>query len=329
MFGFFKSKKRPEPPPIPAATDGTPPRAEVDPLDMWPSDTWPGISPDATADAPLAYSVDACIRTDVGCTRPVNQDSGAIVYPPDGTQRGVLIAVADGMGGHKGGEVASQKAIEVISRVYYETNSDPRTQLKQALEQANREIHAQSQEGEQWRGMGTTCTALALRDGFAYSAHVGDSRMYLIRGGEIYLMTEDHSAVMELVKQGVLSLAEARHHSEKNVITRAIGSRPQVDVYTWPDALPVREGDRFVICSDGLYDRMEDYEIRDIASAAPAASASETLVQLARQRGGYDNITVAVVNLGSPAAATAGPAAETQAEMKAVPSTREAEVQSW
>lgn len=250
----------------------------------------------------MPIPVHASLLSDIGCKRSANQDFGVIVQPNGPSGKGLLIAVADGMGGHKGGEVASRTAIESISRIYYESDGDIQTCLRTAFEQANAQVYHQSFESEDWNGMGTTCTALVLTDGSAYSAHVGDSRMYLIRSGEIYLTTEDHSAVMEMVKQGVLTVEEARHHAQKNVITRAIGTRPDVEVYTWPEPFPTQPGDTFVLCSDGLYDRIEDMEIRDIASSHSPTEACEVMIEMAKQRGGYDNITVAVVSLGGTAA---------------------------
>ena len=145
--------------------------------------------------------------------------------------------------------------------------------------------------------MGTTCTALLLQDGWAYSAHVGDSRTYLLRHDGFYLVTEDHSQVMEMVKAGILSLDEARHHPDKNVITRALGRQPEVDVATWPQPMLIQAGDAFLLCSDGLCDVLEDAEMQAVTSTHTAADACEELVHLARTRHASDNITVAVVKL--------------------------------
>jgi protein phosphatase len=146
--------------------------------------------------------------------------------------------------------------------------------------------------------MGTTCTALALQNNSALAAHVGDSRLYLIRGGEIYMMTEDHSAVMEMVKVGLISMEQARHHEDKNVIVRALGTAPQVEVSIWENPLELREHDQFVLCSDGLTDLVEDKEIRNIVlSAKDSHSACENLIHLAKKRGGYDNITVGILSV--------------------------------
>jgi len=244
------------------------------------------------------FALDAEMVSDVGCVRTNNEDSGRIVRDSDcGHVNRMLLVVADGMGGHNAGEIASATAISVIEAAYPQMRIEPAEQLKEALETANTTIHQKSMEHSETQGMGTTCTALLLQDCFAYSAHVGDSRVYLIRKDAIYLMTEDHSAVMELVKRGELTLQEARHHPDKNVVTRCLGTRPQVQVSAWPEPLPLQPGDHFLLCSDGLYDQVEDEEIRAIVSPRRAAAACAELIRVSRERGAPDNITVAVVGL--------------------------------
>jgi len=245
-------------------------------------------------------AVIASVQTDVGCHREINEDCSTYVEP-DGEllkARGRLVIVADGMGGHSAGEVASRMAVDVISRVYYDSTGDPASALKTSFLEANREIHQSATRDQARKGMGTTCTALVLRNGTALTAHVGDSRMYLIRNGQIYLMTEDHSAVMELVRRGLLTLEEARHHPDKNVILRALGSHREVNVSIWDEPFPVKGGDRFLLCSDGLYDLVDDTEIKEAVLAGDPHSACTRLITLAKDRGGYDNITVAVVGVG-------------------------------
>jgi protein phosphatase len=264
------------------------------------------------------YEVVVSLQTDPGCQREINEDQIFLHRPDDPDvlkKKGILVVVADGMGGHSAGEVASGMAVEIIDRVYFDDAHDPASALKSALEEANFEIHKASLGQEGLRGMGTTCTALVLQNGSAIAAHVGDSRLYLVRGGQIYLMTEDHSEVMEMVKRGLISLEEARHHPDKNVILRAIGSHAEVQVSTWAEPFPTREGDRFLLCSDGLYDLVEDDEIKRAVERAEPAAACESLVALARERGGHDNISVAVVNLV--------PLSESQT--RPVPETREVE----
>jgi protein phosphatase len=212
-------------------------------------------------------------------------------------RKGVLVVVADGMGGHSAGEVASRLAIDVIHRTYFAEGGGPPPTLVDAFHAANKEIHDASEADPKLAGMGTTCTAIVLKDGLAECAHVGDTRLYLIRQDQIYQMTEDHSAVREMVARGVITAAEAQHHADRNVILRAVGTRPTVEVTTWDHPFPCRPGDRFVVCSDGLHDLVEDEEIRTLVIEKPGQVACETLVELAKSRGGYDNITVARVDI--------------------------------
>ncbi|CAN5348401.1 N/A [soil metagenome] len=254
------------------------------------------------APAQGGYEVLASVQTDVGCVREANEDSGRHVRPNDPALRqtkGALTIIADGTGGHASGEVASQMAVEIVSRVYYQAEDDsPTAALKHAVEEANRLIHAASLKDEKLRGMGTTCTALVLRGGFAHCAHVGDSRLYMLRDGEIYLLTEDHSAVMEMVKLGLITPEEARTHEDKNVILRALGTSPEVEVSVWGEPFAVREGDQYLLCSDGLYDLVRDEEIRRaLVEAADAHAAGEELIALAQERGGHDNIKVGIVGV--------------------------------
>lgn len=255
--------------------------------------------PGAEAAEQTGYEIDASVQTDKGCVREANEDSGRYTKPNDRsliTKRGALLVVADGMGGHASGEVASGMAVELVSRFYYEgQGDDPRAALKEAVEEANRQIYAASAGDEKLSGMGTTCTALALRRGGAFSAHVGDSRIYLRRGGRMYLMTEDHSAVMEMVRHGVISAEEARHHEDKNVILRALGTSPEVEAEAWEKPLPIQIGDQFLLCSDGLHDLVGDEEMGEaLARAADPHEACEQLIALAKRRGGHDNITVGI-----------------------------------
>jgi serine/threonine protein phosphatase PrpC len=251
---------------------------------------------------PGKFEVVASLLSDVGCVRELNEDSGAYIQPDNPELRaskGSLILVADGMGGHSAGEVASRLAVDVITRIYYEDAGDPQSALKKAFREANREIHKAAEKDESKTGMGTTCTALVLQNGTAISAHVGDSRLYLVREQAIYLMTEDHSAVMEMVKAGLITVEQARHHPDKNVILRAMGSHAEVEVSSWNAPFPVRGGDKFVLCSDGLYDLVEDDEIRERVAGRDPLSACEALIGLAKERGGYDNITVGVIAVES------------------------------
>lgn len=261
------------------------------------------------------YEVVASLQTDTGCHRETNEDCGICTRPGNAellASKGWLAIVADGMGGHLAGEVASNLAVDVITRVYYEDPGEAHTALKNAFVEANRRIYESALKNGKLRGMGTTCTALALQNGTAAYVHVGDSRLYMVRGGNIYLMTEDHSAVMEMVKHGLMSAGEARRHPDKNIILRALGSRPEIELMTWQEPLPAQEGDCFVLCSDGLYDLVEDEEIKRVVLAHDPPSACALLIALAKERGGHDNITVAVVSLKPAGFEASRPVRETR-----------------
>lgn len=251
----------------------------------------------------MKYDIVVSMLSDVGCYREQNEDSGRVVRPGDPgvlERKGVLVLVADGMGGHSAGEVASSMAVEIISRVYYDEPGEPQEALTRALTEANNRIYEAARKNEALGGMGTTCTAVVLKDGAAVSAHVGDSRLYLVRNGGIYLLTEDHSAVMEMVRRGLLTLEEARNHADKNIILRALGTNPEVGIATWDEPLPLKEGDHLLLCSDGLYDLVEDEEIRRAIVDGDPHTACASLVAMAKQRGGYDNITVGIVEIKPP-----------------------------
>ncbi len=244
------------------------------------------------------FRVEAGVATDPGCVRPINEDVVRVIRPttaPELAKRGLLAVVCDGMGGHEAGEIASRLAVETIVRRFERDDDGPRTALPSAVRAANRAIFDSAHRHRALHGMGTTCTALVLRDGFAYCAHVGDSRLYLVRDGALFLMTEDHSAVMELVRRGLLSPEEARHHPDRNVISRALGSHRDVQVSDWPRALAVQPGDRFLLCTDGLYDLVDDDTLLAVAGEGHPQIACDRLVALAREAGGHDNISVALL----------------------------------
>jgi protein phosphatase len=249
------------------------------------------------------YQIIISFLSDRGCVRELNEDACLYIQPQDEAtlkEKGALFVVADGMGGHLAGEVASQMAVKLISRYYYESPPGGSLALQAALEEANRALFSMSQGDARFNGMGTTCTALVILNGAAFCAHVGDSRIYLVRSGVPYVMTEDHSQVMEMVRRGVLSREQARHHPDKNVILRALGTQPEVAISSWNKPFPIQLGDRYVICSDGLYDHVTDAEINQAAMSDETHVACEQLLALAKDRGGLDNITVGIVRIESP-----------------------------
>lgn len=246
------------------------------------------------------FAITASFRSDIGRQREVNEDCWLLEQPHEESlfkQKGILALIADGMGGHAAGEVASKLAASVIRAKYYDSESPPSQALEEALHSANRALYQMASKQSHLHGMGTTCTALVLWNDVALSAQVGDSRLYLVRNDAIYLMSEDHSAVMEMVRRGAMSLADARQHEDKNIILRALGPQPVVQVSTWKMPFPMRDGDQFVLCSDGLYDLVRDDEMQQTVSMFTPSKACEQLIALANERGGHDNITVGVVCL--------------------------------
>lgn len=258
--------------------------------------TAPGTLPALAAE----LTITASLLSDPGCQRAINEDCGSWIVPEDEetlARKGRLMIVADGMGGHAAGETASRIAVEIITRSYFASSLPPGAALERAVIDANGAILTAARNSHRLTGMGTTCTALALHDGAAWSAQVGDSRLYLVRGGEIYLMTEDHSAVMEMVRRGHMTIAEARRHSDKNIILRALGVQREISVSLWQFPFLLQPDDYFVLCSDGLYDLVSDEEISNSVLNNDPASACAQMIMLARARGGHDNITAGIVHV--------------------------------
>ncbi|MGH3147063.1 MAG: Stp1/IreP family PP2C-type Ser/Thr phosphatase [Rubrobacter sp.] len=242
--------------------------------------------------------------TDAGKVRQNNEDALLVGEGADET----LFAVADGIGGFEAGEVASSLAIDVLKRL------EPDAPFEQAIAEANRRILAAGRGDEKLSGMGTTVVAVRFRgtqaEPVAELAHVGDSRAYLVRDGEMKPVTEDHSLVAELVRSGDLTRAQAAEHPQKNLITRALGADEHVDVDT--TVLPIEAGDRVLLCSDGLSDMVPEARISEIVRESPddPERASRGLLSAALDAGGNDNITVVVVDVKEQAAPPEKPARE-------------------
>jgi serine/threonine protein phosphatase PrpC len=263
---------------------------------------------DAPETAPLQdLDLVAVKRTDTGRVRPHNEDYVDFFAPPDPQERarkGAIYLVADGMGGHQAGEVASRGAVElVIQRYYADTSRDVGTSLVRALQAANKQIHAQAQADPSKSGMGTTLVAAVILGRKVYVANVGDSRAYLINKTSMTQITEDHSWVEEQVRAGLLTQEQAKRHPQRNLVTRALGSKPSVEVDLFEGALG--KGDTLLLCSDGLTGRVEDHEIAAIVRDHPPSEAARILVAAANERGGSDNITVLIVSTEKEAAALA------------------------
>ncbi len=220
----------------------------------------------------------------------------------------LVYAVADGMGGHAGGEMASSLAVATIDEVYVDemgkhsngkaykgpVESHPALMvLPTAVKRACAAIFHRAQQQPELQGMGTTVTVVSFIDAYAFFAHVGDSRAYLIRDGHIEQLSEDHSLVNEQLKAGLITAEQARLSRFKNIITRSVGFEEDVEVDTM--VVPTREGDLYVLCSDGLANLATEDEIRDVIYDNFLRDAPRRLIDLANDRGGDDNITVIVV----------------------------------
>ncbi len=233
-------------------------------------------------------------RTDVGQVREINQDYCGEFGDPEHGRR--LFVIADGMGGHRGGEVASRIAVETTAEVFEAGGDDPADLLRVALETANVRVHEAAQENRDLAGMGTTGVCLLLETGGrGWVAHVGDSRGYRLRGGDFEPITEDHSVVGALIRMGHITEAEARLHPQRNEILRAIGTNAEVEVQVTP--LDLQPGDRYLLCSDGLSGLVTDADIAEVLGRMEPEDAARTLVQMANLAGGSDNITVQVVSI--------------------------------
>ncbi len=237
----------------------------------------------------------------VGRIRKVNQDAFDRFDSPDRDE--LLLVVADGMGGHSGGETASRMAVGILGRIFEEgeiAGEGPADRLARVVERANFEIHRLSRKDETLAGMGTTVVALLLRtNGPSYVAHVGDSRLYRLRDGELVALTEDHSVVSLLLRNGSISPEEAWDHPKRNQIMRALGVRESLEVEIAP--VEPRAGDRFLLCSDGVHAMLRDPDIRKITTSAPDVHAAVAwLIDAANQAGGMDNVTAMVVAFEEP-----------------------------
>jgi protein phosphatase len=246
-------------------------------------------------------------QTDVGIRRSHNQDAHAVLLatdPEEWRDRGHVFLVADGMGAHAVGELASKLAVDIIPHTYSKHALEgPAPALRKAFIEANLSIHARGQQNREFAGMGTTGTALLVRPEGVWVGHVGDSRAYRVRGGLIEQLSFDHSLHWELARRQHIN-PEKLQGIPSNVIVRSLGPEPlvQVDVEGPHPLLP---GDTFVLCSDGLSGPLSDHEIGAVVSVLPPAEAGRFLVDLANLRGGPDNITVVIVRVNRDGSAAA------------------------
>jgi protein phosphatase len=245
--------------------------------------------------------IEVSSQSDIGCLRQNNEDSFGYWEPEDDRQflrKGRLAVVADGMGGYEGGQEASRLAVETLMAVYRDfSGDDPQAALVEALQAAHEQIRQYSFAHPELRGMGTTCTAAAIVQDALYYVHVGDTRLYLIRDGQITRVTRDHSYVGRLVESGMISAEEAENHPQRNILTAALGTNPDLIMDSPGQPEPLRPEDVLLICSDGLWGLVRDSEILDAVENKTAEQAGRKLIELARERGGPDNITVEILRL--------------------------------
>ncbi len=250
----------------------------------------------------------ACLLSDLGKRRKNNEDSCILCVPEDDRireKRGMVFALADGMGGATAGEYASRMALNVLVHRYYEGEDDsiPRS-LKVAIERANLEVFEEAEVNPALSGMGTTVSAMVILGDWAYIAQVGDSRVYLHRPETGLLqVTRDHSLVAEQVRNGLISEEEAESHSLKNLITRAVGIKTNVDVDLF--SVQLKKGDTLLLCSDGLSNMVSDAAIEETLAGSDLKGGTESLIRDALNAGGTDNITVVTVRVTATPASSA------------------------
>ena len=247
--------------------------------------------------------ITSCGMTDVGLKRGHNEDNYLI------NEELNLFVVADGMGGHAGGEYASAIAVNTVEEIVTSVDaegvdvrnapSDPleitRHKLVHAIRLAGRRIYEKAKEQPEYHGMGTTAAVLLVADKHAFVAHVGDSRIYLLRDGRIEQLTEDHSLIAEKLRHGLVTAEEAKTHHMRNVITRSLGYQEDVPVDL--QIRDVQSGDQFLLCSDGLSGAITPEEMAEALSTLGPQDAARTLIDMACQRGGEDNITTVIARV--------------------------------
>jgi PPM family protein phosphatase len=273
----------------------------------------------AATEGPRRLVLRVVQKSDVGLVRTENQDFAILSSPEEANtaDRGRLMVVADGMGGHRGGATASRMAATIIKQEYLNGDfSDPAAALKRALQMANEQIFIEAQTNPELRGMGTTCSALVVRGEEAYFAHVGDSRIYLVRNDQINQLTQDHSLVASMVREGLITSEEAEVHPRRNVLQRSMGVVPEVEIDV-SAPFPVQPGDIFILCSDGLHGLVRDLEMKEVVKLPLDTVASE-FVRRAIERGAPDNVTVIVARVEQESGSLDLPPIPTTAEIPMV-----------
>jgi PPM family protein phosphatase len=242
----------------------------------------------------------AVFMTDRGKVRQHNEDSGGVFYNGNGSR---LAVVADGMGGHRAGDVASAMTIKQLQKYWEESKdiSSPDAAHQWMVEQVNKineVLYNHSSEHDECKGMGTTLVAAICTDSFCTIGHIGDSRGYILNENGFSQLTEDHSLVNELVRSGQISREDAEHHPRKNILLRALGTEERVTIDV--KSIEVEQGDLLLLCSDGLSNKVSDEKLKEILSAHGTLNEKgERLIHLANDLGGEDNITLIIVDFAN------------------------------
>lgn len=247
------------------------------------------------------------VKTDVGLVRKANEDAAGFAPSEEVCNNGDLFIVCDGMGGHVGGAIASNSAVQsIIDHFKSGLHDNPYIAINDAIVFANEQIFARAQAEPELKGMGTTCTVLLIRGSETFIGHVGDSRIYIQSKDKLYRITKDHSFVQTLVDQGLISDADAESHPRKNELIKALGIREFVEPEVCSKAIEAAKGDTFLMCSDGLCGLVDDQSMeRVISSSETIDNKTERLISMAKTAGGHDNITVALIDiLSSPFSTT-------------------------
>lgn len=244
-----------------------------------------------------ARLLDSVARTDVGAVRRSNQDAVGEAAAADGAWR--VFVVADGMGGHAGGETASRLVVETVQELFPASEGPVDTRLRTCIDAANRKVYETQLRDARLAGMGTTGVALAVGPDGAWIANVGDSRAYRLRDGSLSQLTDDHSVVAELQRRGFITAEQALTHPRRNEVMRSLGTEERVDVDV--DRVEVAPDDLFLLCSDGLCGVVPEAEIEELLALRPLDAAADALIAAANRHGGPDNVTVQIVHVPTPA----------------------------
>jgi serine/threonine protein phosphatase PrpC len=254
---------------------------------------------DSSSSAPVSaeQAFELALLSDVGTRRPDNEDScGHFIESPDS----VVFAVADGVGGYEGGEIASRMAVDILLEAYRESPPDwgAAKRLYRAITRANIGIHDKALTVPELSRMSTTMTAVAVEKGILSAVHIGDCRLHLIRNSQISVVTKDHTMVADRVRMGMMTAARAKTHPERGMLLRSLGRELIASIDRI--SMPLFERDRLILCSDGLYNTLEDKELESLSRDVDAETACRTLIDEANKRGTQDNVTCAVFRMTSP-----------------------------